>query len=251
MENSTDRLPREDVVCGINPVWEVLKTEREIDSVLVSTVHKGGKAGRILALCAERKLPVKEVSAKRLDFLCGGTNHQGIALFLSHARYCDVDEILQLAKEKGEAPFLIVCDEIEDPHNMGAIVRTAEAAGVHGVIVPKRRNAPLTSATAKAASGALEYVPIARVSNLAAELDRLKKLGIWVYGAHMEGADYREQDYSGGCALVIGNEGRGISRLIKEKCDVLVSLPMKGKINSLNASVAAGILMYHIAGTRN
>ncbi len=252
MEKETNRanIPREDVVCGLNPVYEVLNSGKEIDSILVSGTDRVGKAGKILSMCAERRLPVKEVSSKKLDYMCCGANHQGIVAILTQARFCSVEDILKAAADKNEAPFIVICDEIEDPHNMGAIVRTADAAGVHGIIIPKRRSAPLSFAASKAAAGALEYVPVARVSNLAQEIEKLKKQGIWVYGADMNGTDYREPDYSGGCALVVGNEGSGIGRLIKEKCDMLVSLPMKGNINSLNASVAAGILMYHISGTR-
>jgi len=161
-----------------------------------------------------------------------------------------VEDILKIAEERGESPFVVVCDGIEDPHNLGAIIRTAEATGVHGIIVGKRRSASLTASAAKAASGALEYVPVARVSNLASTIDMLKEKGLWVYAAHMEGEYYKDVDYSGGCALIIGGEGSGVSRLSKEKCDKLVSLPMKGKINSLNASVAAGILMYEISTGR-
>ena len=159
-------------------------------------------------------------------------------------------DVLKKAEEKGEAPFFILCDEIEDPHNLGAIIRTANLAGAHGVIIPKRRSASLNFTVGKTSAGALEYVPVARVANLASTIDELKEKNIWIYGADMDGSDYRSVDYSGGVALVIGSEGRGMSRLVREKCDFIVSLPMKGKINSLNASVAAGILMYEAASHR-
>ena len=148
------------------------------------------------------------------------------------------------AESRGEAPFVVVLDEVEDPHNLGAIIRTAECAGVHGIIIPKRRSAGLSYTVAKASAGAIEYMRVARVTNIAVTLDELKEKGVWVYGADMDGTDYDECDFSGACAIVIGNEGKGISRLVREKCDVIASLPMKGQINSLNASVAAGILMY-------
>ena len=241
---------REDVVCGINPVIEALRSGKEIESLLVSGKKDNGKIARILAECAKRSIIVKEVSPKKLDFLCGHMAHQGVALTLSSARYFTVDEILEYAKSRDEAPFIVVCDEIEDPHNMGAIIRTAECAGVHGIIVPKRRSAPLGFTASKTSAGALEHMKIAKVANLASEIDRLKAEGLWVYGADMDGRDSRETDFSGGCVLVIGNEGKGLGRLVREKCDVIVSLPMKGKINSLNASVAAGILMYKAAEKR-
>ena len=154
------------------------------------------------------------------------------------------------AREKGEPPFVVVCDELEDPHNLGAIIRTAEAAGAHGIIIPKRRSVSLNYTVGKASAGALEYMRVARVANLPTTLEDLKKAGLWIYGADMDGQNYRKTDFSGACALVVGSEGNGMGRLVREKCDFIVSLPMHGKINSLNASVAAGILMYEIAGQR-
>jgi 23S rRNA (guanosine2251-2'-O)-methyltransferase len=164
--------------------------------------------------------------------------------------YSTVDDILEYAQEKGESPFLIICDEIEDSHNLGAIIRTAEACGAHGIIIPKRRNVGLNFIVAKTSCGALEYMKVARVTNLASTIDELKKKNIWVYAADMDGQRWDKTDFSGGVALVVGNEGSGVGRLIKEKCDVTVSLPMLGKVNSLNASVAAGILMYEITRQR-
>ena len=170
----------------------------------------------------------------RVNLLCELLDSHGI----------QVDDILEYAESRGEAPFVVVLDEVEDPHNLGAIIRTAECAGVHGIIIPKRRSAGLSYTVAKASAGAIEYMRVARVTNIAVTLDELKEKGVWVYGADMDGTDYDECDFSGACAIVIGNEGKGISRLVREKCDVIASLPMKGQINSLNASVAAGILMY-------
>lgn len=238
---------REDVVCGINPVREALRSGREIESLLVASGKDNEKIARILSECTSRGIIVKEVSPKKLDFLCGKAAHQGVALNLSSAVYYSTEEVLEDARQKGEPPFIVVCDEIEDPHNMGAIIRTAECAGVHGIIVPKRRSAPLGFTASKTSAGALEHMKIVKVANLCAELEKLKSERLWVYGADMDGEDYRKVDFSGGCVLVIGNEGKGLGRLVKEKCDVIVSLPMKGKINSLNASVAAGILMYKAA----
>lgn len=239
-----------DLIIGRNSVLEALRAGRAIDSLLVARGERSGSIGRILAECREKGIVIKEVDVKKLDFLCGRGNHQGVAAYAAAHAYACVADLLALAQQRGEAPFLIICDELEDPHNLGAIIRTAEAAGAHGVIIPKRHAASLSFAVSKAAAGALEYLPVARVGNLAATLDELKKQGLWIYGADMDGTPFCETDYSGPAALVIGSEGRGLGRLIKEKCDFIVSLPMKGKINSLNASVAAGILMYEIARQR-
>lgn len=239
-----------DLIIGRNSVLEALRAGRAIDSLLVARGERSGSIGRILAECREKGIVIKEVDAKKLDFLCGRGNHQGVAAYAAAHAYACVADLLALAQQRGESPFLIICDELEDPHNLGAIIRTAEAAGAHGVIIPKRHAASLSFAVSKAAAGALEYLPVARVGNLAATLDELKKQGLWIYGADMDGTPFCETDYSGPAALVIGSEGRGLGRLIKEKCDFIVSLPMKGKINSLNASVAAGILMYEIARQR-
>lgn len=239
-----------DLIIGRNSVMEALRAGRAIDSLLVARGDRSGSISRILAECREKGIVIKEVDAKKLDFLCGQGNHQGVAAYAAAHAYACVAELLALAKERGEPPFFIVCDELEDPHNLGAIIRTAEAAGAHGVIIPKRRTASLSFSVSKAAAGALEYLPVARVGNLATTLDELKKEGLWIYGADMDGAPYCETDYSGPTALVIGSEGHGLGRLVKEKCDFIVSLPMKGQINSLNASVAAGILMYEVARQR-
>ncbi|MEG1846744.1 MAG: 23S rRNA (guanosine(2251)-2'-O)-methyltransferase RlmB, partial [Oscillospiraceae bacterium] len=203
------------------------------------------------AMCRESGGVVKEVDSKKLDYMCGGATHQGIAAYVASHEYSSVSDILEYAEEKGEKPFIIVCDEVEDPHNLGAIIRTAEAAGAHGIIIPKRRSASLNFTVGKTSAGALEYMRVARVSNLAQTLDELKEKGCWVYGADMDGTDYKKTDVSGSVVLVVGGEGNGLGRLIKEKCDFVLSLPMKGQINSLNASVAAGILMYEISSKRN
>ncbi len=240
----------EGIIIGRNAVAEALKSGREIDTLLVAKGERGGSIGKLIGQCRERGVAVKEVDVRKLDRMCEGANHQGIAAYAAAHEYSTVEDMLELAKQRGEAPFIVICDEIEDPHNLGAIIRTADACGAHGIIIPKRRGVALTYAVGKVSAGAIEYVPVARVPNLAAEIEELKKKGFWIYGADMGGTSWREQDYSGSVALVIGSEGRGISRLIKEKCDFIVSLPMKGKINSLNASVAAGILMYEVAQNR-
>jgi 23S rRNA (guanosine2251-2'-O)-methyltransferase len=183
--------------------------------------------------------------------MCGGENHQGVAAFVAAHEYASLEDILALADSRNEKPFVIICDEIEDPHNLGAIIRTAELAGAHGVIIPKRRSASLSYAVGKTSAGALEYVPVCRVSNLPSAIDGLKEKGFWIYGADMGGEDCRTLDFDGAVALVIGSEGKGLGRLVKEKCDFIVSLKQKGKLNSLNASVAAGILMYEIMYQRD
>ena len=242
--------PAQDVIAGRNAVKEALRSARPIESILVARGARNGSLGDIVSKAKAQGVAVKEVDPKRLEFLCAGANHQGIAALAAAHEYASVEDMLALADERGEPPFLIVADELNDPHNLGAILRTAECTGAHGVIIPKRRSAGLTYTVGKASAGALEYVPVARVSNLAAALEDLKKRGLWIYGADMEGTPWCEAELTGPAALVIGSEGAGIGRLVKEKCDVILSLPMRGKINSLNASVAAGVLMYEFMRQR-
>lgn len=242
---------RGDIIFGRNPVSEAIRSGRAIDSIIVAKGAKTGAIVGILAKAKEKKLRIKEVDPKKLDYMCAGGTHQGIAAVAAVCEYKELEDIFALAESRNEDPFVIVLDEIEDPHNMGAIIRTAECAGAHGVIIPNRRSAGLSFTVGKTAAGATEYVPVVRVPNIPSVLDTLKDKGLWVYGADMDGEDYRTCDMNGAVALVIGNEGKGIGRLVREKCDVIVSLPMKGKISSLNASVAAGILMYKAAEKRN
>ena len=244
MENSN-------IICGRNPVLEALRSGREIDRLLVAHGTGGGSVTAIIAKCRAKGILIKEISPQKLDYYCGGANHQGVAVMFASQEYTTVEDMFALAETRGEKPFLIICDEIEDPHNLGAIIRTAEATGVHGVIIPERRSASLNATVAKAACGALEYVPVARVTNIANTIDALKQRGVWVFGADMDGDDYTRTDFDTPCALVIGNEGKGIGALTAKKCDAVISLPMCGKINSLNASVAAGILMYEVVRSRN
>lgn len=250
MEEKDNVQTNGNIICGRNSVLEALRSGREIDRLLVAHGQTGGSVQAIIAKCAAKGILIKEVSQQKLDFLCGGSSHQGVVLMIASQEYSTVEDILAYAAEKNEPPFIIICDELEDPHNLGAIIRSAEAAGVHGIIIPKRRSASLNATVAKSASGALEYMRVARVTNIPNTIDELKKQGVWVYGADMDGKDYTTFDFSGATALVIGNEGRGIGRLVGEKCDEIVSLPMLGKINSLNASVAAGILMYEVVRKR-
>ncbi len=240
----------EDFIVGRNAVAEALRAGREIDTLYVLAGERVPAVRRLVSAARESGAVVKEVDRKKLDALSGGAVHQGVAALAAAHSYASLDDIFALAKQRGEPPFVVVCDELEDPHNLGAVLRTAEAAGAHGVVVPKRRSAPLSATVAKTSAGALEYIPVARVPNLPAALDTLKANGCWVYGADMDGTNYKQTDFSGGVALVVGAEGKGLGRLVREKCDAIVSLPMKGKINSLNASVAAGILLYEISAHR-
>ena len=247
-QNENDEQPY--LLIGRNAVREAVKSGRSIDRILVTNEHDGS-LGEIVSLARERKLVVREVDRKKLDELCmpfghGGktANHQGIVAYAAGVTYCEIADILAVAKERGEAPFVIVLDEIEDPHNLGSIIRSADCAGAHGVIIGKRRSASVTAAAVKASAGATEYVKIARVVNINAALQQLKSAGLWVAGADMQGENMRTQELRGPLALVIGNEGEGLSKLVRENCDFLVSIPMQGHIDSLNAGVAAAILMF-------
>lgn len=240
-----------DIIIGRNAVKEALNSDRPADSLLVASGEKKGSVLPLIAQCKQRGIPVKEVDSKKLDYLCAHQNHQGVILFAAAHEYASVEDIFSLATERGEKPFIIICDSISDPHNLGAIIRSAEAAGAHGVIIPERRSVSLTATVGKASAGALEYVPVARVTNLRSTIEELKKRGVWIFAADMDGSAYYQTDLSGSIALVIGSEGNGVSRLVKESCDGVVSMPMKGRVNSLNASVAAGILMFEVSKTRS
>ena len=230
------------LLVGRNPIREALKVGRDMEKLLVAKGELIGSAREIVAMAREQKVIVQEVDRAHLDAMAPG--HQGLIAVVSAYAYKTVDDMLALAKERGEEPFLVILDGVTDPHNLGAIIRSAECAGAHGVIIPERRAVGLTPAAVKASAGAVEYLPVAREVNLTRTIERLKKEGIWIYGTAMNGEDYRKVDYSGAKALVIGSEGEGMSRLVSESCDKVVTLPMKGKIESLNASVAAGILLY-------
>ena len=236
------------LLVGRNPIREALKAGRDIEKLLVARGELIGSAREIVAMAHEQKIIVQEVDRIRLDQMA--PNHQGLIAVASAYSYKTVDDMLALAKERGEQPFLVILDGVTDPHNLGAIIRSAECAGAHGVIIPERRAVGLTPSAVKASAGAVEYIPVAKEVNLTRTIERLKKEGIWVYGAAMNGEDYRKVDFSGPAALVIGSEGEGMSRLVTESCDKVISLPMKGHIDSLNASVAAGVLLYAIMGSR-
>lgn len=239
---------REDVIAGRNAVSEALKSGRAIDTVWVSKGEHGGNLPALLAQCRKRDIPIKEVDSRKMDTL--SQNHQGILAFAACKEYASLEDLFQNAADKNESPFLVICDELEDPHNLGAVIRTAEAAGAHGVIIPKRRAVGLTATVYKASAGAVEYLPVARVTNLTDTIKELKKRGVWVYGLDMDGAQWCAGDLTGPIAIVVGSEGRGIGRLVREQCDGILSLPMNGNVNSLNASVACGIALYEIARQR-
>lgn len=242
--------PRTDLIIGRNAVKEALKAGRPADSLLVQRGELSGSVRPIIAECREKGIIVKEVDSKKLDFMCGHAHHQGVIMIAAAHEYSTVEEILKNAQDRNEPPFIVICDGLEDPHNLGAIIRTADAAGVHGIIIPERRSVSLSGIVGKTSAGALEYVPVARVKNITNTIKELKDKGIWVYCADMDGTPYRKADLSGAVALVVGSEGNGVSRLVKENCDGVLSIPMKGNVNSLNASVAAAILIFEAADAR-
>lgn len=242
---------REDLIEGRNAVIEALRSDRTIEQIWVASGDTKGSINVILALAKEKGIVVKEMDRRKIDQVSETGNHQGVIAYISPYKYYNTKDILDYARSKGEKPFILILDEIEDPHNFGAIIRTAEVCGVHGIIIPKRRNVGVTPTVYKSSAGAIEYMRIAKVSNINNTIDELKKEGIWVYGADMSTESFcYATDLTGPIALVIGSEGKGISKLTREKCDVIIKIPMVGKITSLNASVAGGILMYEILKQR-
>ena len=238
---------REDIVIGRNAVIEALKGDRTIETLYIANNKLEGSINIIVGLAKEKRVLIKAVDKRKLDSMCDGATHQGVIAKVTPYKYSEVSDILALAEERGEAPFIVILDEVEDPHNLGSIVRTAELFGVHGIIIPKRRSASVSATVYKSSVGAIEHVKIAKVTNLNVTIEDLKQKGIWVYGADIRAEEYSYQvDFSGPCAVIIGNEGRGISKLTVQKCDKLIKIPMVGKINSLNASVAGGIIMYEV-----
>ena len=234
-----------DQVEGRNAVRELLNSGRDINKIFIQKGERHGSILEIIAKAKERKLLIQEVDKNKLDQMAQSDNHQGVIAIVPPYDYCDVDDILDYAKSKNENPFILILDGIEDPHNMGSIIRTAEAAGVDGIIIPKRRAASVNSTVSKVASGALEYMKIARVNNITDAINKLKDNGIWVYGTALDAEKYYyEQDLTGPIAIVIGNEANGISSLVKKNCDVLIKIPMLGNVQSLNASVSTGIVVY-------
>lgn len=240
----------EGAVFGRNAVRELLASGRDIDKIYVQTGEREGSIRVLIAEAAAAKIPIREAERQKLDALAGGGAHQGIVAFAAERNYSSPDELLAYAAERGEPPFLIVCDGIEDPGNLGAVIRSAECLGAHGVIIPKRRAASLGATVAKASAGAIEHMRVARVTNLTAAISELKEKGVWIYGTDMGGAPYDETDFHGAVALVLGSEGYGMSRLVRESCDFTVSIPMCGHIDSMNVSAAGAIVMAEVARQR-
>lgn len=239
------REERDDVLEGRNPVMEAMKAGRSINKLIIAKGSREGSIREIIGLARDIGIPITEVERHVLDLQAPTRGHQGVMAYVSPKNYVEVDEILAIARQKGEAPFVLVLDELEDPHNVGALLRTADGAGVHGVIIPKRRGVAITSAVAKSSAGAVEHIAIARVTNLVQSVEFLKKEGLWIIGSDQDAPKaFYEQDFKGPVGLIIGSEGKGISRLLQSKCDFLVSIPMSGMIQSLNASVAGALLMY-------
>ena len=235
---------------GRNAIMEAFRSGRTIDKLFVLDGCQDGPVKSILRAARKQDTLIRFVSKEKLDSLSGREKHQGVVAVMAAFEYAEIDDLFAKAEEKGEDPFFILCDEIEDPHNLGAIIRTANLAGAHGVIIPKRRAVGLTGAVAKVSAGALNYTPVARVTNLGRTIDDLKKRGMWFVCGDMEGELMYRQNLTGPIGLVIGNEGSGVSRLVREKCDYLTAIPMKGDIDSLNASVAAGVLAFEIVRQR-
>ena len=243
-----ETMQQENLLAGRNPIREALKAGRDIEKLLVLKGELSGSAREIVQLAREAHIVVQEVEKIRLDELAH--NHQGLVAFASAYQYSTVEAMLEEAAAKNEDPFLILLDGVTDPHNLGAIIRSAECVGAHGVIVPERRSVGLTPAAVKASAGAVEHMKVARVVNLSRTIEELKEKNIWTYALDMDGVDYEKVNFKGGVALVVGSEGEGVSRLVVEHCDQKVSLPMAGHIDSLNASVAAGIMMYRVLSSR-
>ena len=234
-------------VIGRNAVRELLKSDRDVDKLLVQKGERTGSITVLVAQAIERGIPVIETEKQKLDAIAGFAPHQGVIAYAAEKEYCTVEDILEIAKERGEAPLIVICDGITDPYNLGAIIRCAECCGAHGIIIPKRRAVGLNPLVTKASAGAIEHLAVAKVSNIASTVEQLKELGIWTYAAEAGGESLYTTDLSGPCALVLGSEGNGVSQLVKKTCDAVVSIPMYGQVNSFNVSTAAAILLYEAA----
>lgn len=239
------------IIEGRNPIIEALKNNRSIEKIMVNKASKEGSIKKILAMAKENKVIIQEVDRHKLDEMSESHAHQGVIAITSDYRYYDLDEILEIPKEKGEDPFFIILDGITDPHNLGSIIRTADAVGAHAVIIPKRRSVQITPIVAKASAGAVEYLPVCKVTNIVNTIKTLKENGLWIAAVDMDGQTFYQQNLGGPLGLVVGSEGEGISRLVKQNCDFTVSMPMSGNVTSLNASVAGGILLYEVYRQRN
>ncbi|MEH7180881.1 23S rRNA (guanosine(2251)-2'-O)-methyltransferase RlmB [Neobacillus vireti] len=240
-----------DYIIGKNPVMEALRSERDINKILIAESSQRGQMQQLIQLAKEANVIVQYVPKKKIDQL-SDENHQGVLAYVAAYQYAELDDLFTAAEKSNEPPFFLLLDEIEDPHNLGSIMRTADAVGAHGIIIPKRRAVGLTATVAKASTGAIEHIPVVRVTNMARTIDELKERGIWIAGTDASGKqDYRQMDGTMPLGLVIGSEGKGMGRLIRDKCDFLINLPMAGKVTSLNASVAAAILMYEVYRRRH
>lgn len=239
------------IIEGRNPIIEALKNNRPIEKIMVNKASKEGSIKKILAMAKENKVIIQEVDRHKLDEMSESHAHQGVIAITSDYRYYDLDEILEIPRQKGEDPFFIILDGITDPHNLGSIIRTAHAVGAHAVIIPKRRSVQITPIVAKASAGAVEYLPVCKVTNIVNTIKTLKENGLWIAAVDMGGQTFYQQNLGGPLGLVVGSEGEGISRLVKQNCDFTVSMPMSGNVTSLNASVAGGILLYEVYRQRN
>lgn len=245
MKNKIEEKEYEDRVEGRNSVLELLNSERDINKIYIQKGEKHGSINKIIGLAKEKRIVIVEMEKTKMDSMSETHNHQGVIAIVPPFNYCSVDDILEYAKSKGEKAFILILDGIEDVHNLGSIIRTAETAGVHGIIIPKRRAASVNATVSKTSAGAVEHMKIARVNNLAETIRYLKESGLWIIGTDMDTqVDYNKQDYTGDIAIVIGSEGFGMSKIVKDNCDFLVKIPMRGKVTSLNASVSAGIVIY-------
>ena len=240
-----------DLIAGRNAVSEALRSQRSINKILLQEGAHGGSLGEIIALEKQKGVPVETVKAEKLDKLAKGLRHQGVAALAAPIAFRTLDDVFACAAEKNEEPFILLLDELQDPQNVGALIRSADAAGVHGVLMPRRRSCPLNAVVAKISAGAVEYVPVVQIGNIAQTIDQLKERGIWTAACDMGGVDFYAANMSGPIVLVIGAEGRGLGRLVKQKCDDVVSIPMNGGVNSLNASAAGAVLMYEVVRQRH
>ena len=249
--SNNDKEPDENLIFGRNAVAELLRSDRTVDKLLIQKGQREGSITTIAASAIKLGIPIVEVEKQKLDRLCAGGVHQGVCAYASAAKYAQLDDIFKKAEQEGKTPFIAIADGIEDPHNLGALIRCCECAGVHGLIIPKRHSATLGSVAAKASAGALSYVPVVKVSNIASCIDELKKRGVWCYAAEADGQSIYDAPLDRASAFVFGSEGSGVSRIVKESCDYTVSIPMFGKINSLNVSCAAAVILSYAAKVRN
>lgn len=241
----------EDMIIGRNPVMEAIKAERPINKILIAKGERKGSINQLISMAKEKRLVIQEVEHSFLNNMTDNANHQGVAALVSPFEYVEVDDILKIAAKSDRKPFILIADGVTDPHNLGALIRTAEALGVNGIIIPKRNSSAITSTVVKSSAGAVEYLPVARETNIVRCIEQLKKEGMWVIGADMDGKELLSKaDFTVPIVLVVGGEDKGLGRLVKENCDIVVKIPMLGKISSLNASVAGAIMMYEVARQR-